>query len=65
MGPEERQALSEFVTAVVESVLIARTRVFEEKLAELQASINRMQVLVEKLRRIDSALESIDRAKIN
>jgi len=65
MGPEERQVLSEFITDVVESVLVARIRRFEEKLAELQASIDRVQVLVARLRHLDSALELIDRAKMN
>jgi hypothetical protein len=65
MGPEERQVLSEFITDVVESVLVARIRGFEEKLAELQASIDRVQVLVARLRHLDSALELIDRAKMN
>ena len=65
MEPEERQVLSEFITDIVESVLVARIRGFEEKLAELQASIDHVRVLVEKLRQLDSALESIDRVKMN
>jgi hypothetical protein len=65
MTHEERQALSEFITDVVEGVLIARVRGFEEKLAELQTSIDHIRALVEKLRHIDSALESIDSAKMN
>ena len=65
MEPEEREVLSEFITDVVESVLSARVRGFEAKLAELQASIDHVRVLVEKLRQLDSALELIDRVKMN
>jgi hypothetical protein len=53
---EEREALSKVITDLVERLLAERDRGLEQQFAKLQRFIDEMQVLVKRLRQIDSAL---------
>jgi hypothetical protein len=64
---EEREVFSKLVTDGVERLLAKRERELEQGLAKVQRFIDEMQVLVERLRQIDSAAHDarVDSVKMN